>query len=149
MGKGVDGIRVGAHHAATFSAPEISMRQQRGVSFFGFVGFLLVAGFLAFLAMRLFPVYSEYHNVVSSMKGLAADPAAAGKSSGEIKKMLMRRLEISYVESVKPEHVEVKRSGNETEMRVAYEVRRPLAYNLEFVATFEKTLPLRRGESVD
>ena len=125
------------------------MRQQRGVSFFGFIGFLLVAGFLAFLAMRLFPVYSEYNNVVSSMKGLAADPAAAGKSSSEVKKMLMRRLEISYVENVKADNISVKKSGNETEVSVAYEVRRPLAYNLEFVATFEKTLPLRRGESVD
>lgn len=118
------------------------MKRQRGLSFLGFLGFLLVAGFVAFLAMRLFPVYSEYHNVVSSMKGLAGDPAAQGKGLGEIRKMLGKRLEISYVDNVKPENITLERVDGRTEVTVAYEVRKPLAYNLDYVAKFEKTVPL-------
>ena len=123
------------------------MKRQNGISMFGFIGFLLVAGFLAFLAMRLFPVYSEYHGVVTSMKGLAADPAASGKGIVEIRKMLGKRLQTSYVENVKPEHISIRRTDGQTELVVAYEVRRPLAYNLDFVASFEKVVVLR-GESM-
>lgn len=93
-----------------------------------------------FLAMRLFPVYSEYYNVSTSLKGLAGDPETSGKDSGQIKKMLVKRMEISYVENIK-----ISRSGADTEVTVAYEVRRPLAYNLDYVASFEKTVTLRKG----
>lgn len=121
------------------------MKRQQGISMAGFIGFLLIAGFVAFLAMRLFPVYSEYHSVVTAMKGLAADPAAAGKGQQEIRQMLAKRLQISYVSSVKPEHVSLRRANGQVEVVVAYEVRRPLAYNLDFVASFEKTVVLRPG----
>lgn len=121
------------------------MRRQAGLSFFGFIGFLLIAGFLAFLAMRLFPVYSEYYNVSTSLKGLAADPEAAGKDAGQIKKMLAKRFEISYVENVKADNIKVSREGADTEVTVSYEVRRPLAYNLDYVASFEKSVTLRKG----
>lgn len=121
------------------------MRRQTGLSFFGFIGFLLIAGFFAFLAMRLFPVYSEYYNVVTSMKGLAADPEAAGQDPNQVKKMLVKRFEISYVDNAKMEHIQVARNGAETNVTVTYEVRRPLAYNLDYVASFENTVTLRRG----
>ena len=128
-----------------FPLLELPMRRQAGLSFFGFLGFLLLAGFLAFLAMRLFPVYSEYYNVSTSLKGLAGDPETSGKDPGQIKKMLVKRMEISYVENVKAENIKVSRSGSDTEVTVAYEVRRPLAYNLDYVASFEKTVTLRKG----
>lgn len=121
------------------------MFRQKGLSFFGFIGFVLVAGFIAFLAMRLFPVYSEYYSVATALKGLSADPETSGKDAGQIKKMLVKRLEISYVENVKPANIKVTKSGGETNVTIAYEVRRPLAYNLDFVAVFEKSATLRRG----
>ncbi len=120
------------------------VNRQQGITFFGFLGFLLIAGFFAFLGMRLFPVYTEYHNVTSSMRGLAAEPGIANKDGHQIKKQLVKRLDISYVDSVKPENIALKRVSGGYDLTVQYEVRRPLAYNLDFVAKFEKTVELRK-----
>lgn len=114
----------------------------------GFVGLLGVLGFVAFIAMRLFPVYAEYHSVVSSMKGLAADPESTGADTAQIRRMLSRRMQISYVENVKPENIRVNRVDGGYSLTVSYEVRRPLIYNLDFVAKFENEVPLRRGDQM-
>ena len=117
--------------------------RQSGMTLIGFVFVLAVAGFFAFLIMRLFPVYSEYYSVVSDMKGLAAEPGVATMSPERVREMLNRRFYISYVESVKPEHIKITRN-NGYNLTIKYEVRRPLLYNLDFVAMFDKTVELSR-----
>ena len=122
------------------------MNRQSGISMMGFVGLLIVLGSIAFVVMRLFPVYSEHHSVVTAMKGLAADPESAGQDVGQIRKMLAKRLQISYVENVKPENIRITRQDGGYLLVVSYEVRRPLVYNLDFVAKFEDEVPLRKGD---
>lgn len=122
--------------------------KQRGITLIGFVFMLAIAGFFAFLGMRLFPVYSEYYSVQSDMKGLANEPGVANMSPEKIRDLLNRRFYISYVESVKPEHIKITRN-NGYNLRIAYEVRRPLLYNLDFVAKFDKTVQLDRQGEVD
>ncbi|MFA5683710.1 MAG: DUF4845 domain-containing protein [Lysobacteraceae bacterium] len=114
-------------------------RNQRGMSLVGFLLVLSLFGFFAFLAMRLFPVYSEYRDVVSDMNGLKAEAGAAAMSPQQLRDRLFRRFYVSYVESVKPEHVSFNRDKGYN-MTVKYEVRKPLMYNLDFVAKFEHSV---------
>ncbi|SDD19488.1 DUF4845 domain-containing protein [Aquimonas voraii] len=123
--------------------------RQRGITLLGFIVVLAVVGFFAFLAMRLFPVYSEYYSVVSAMKGLQAEPGIATQTPEKIRSLLNNRFYISYVESVKPNHVKITRSGNGYNLNIKYEVRRPMAYNIDFVAKFDKTVELSRQGAVD
>lgn len=122
--------------------------RQSGMTLLGFAFVLAIAGFFAFLIMRLFPVYSEYYSVVSDMKGLAAEQGVATMSPERVREMLNRRFYISYVESVKPEHIKITRN-NGYNLTIKYEVRRPLLYNLDFVAMFDKTVELSRQGGVD
>lgn len=123
--------------------------RQRGITLLGALVMLSILGFFAFLAMRLFPVYSEYHSVVSAMKGLQGEPGVGQMTPERIRELLNRRMYISYVESVKPNHVKITRSGTGYNLNIKYEVRKPLAYNLEFVAMFDKTVELQRQGSTD
>ena len=121
-------------------------KKQRGMTLIGFVVVLALLGFFAYVGMKLFPVYSEYYSVVQSMKGIQAEPGVAQMSPAKIKDLLFRRFDISYVDSVKPENVRVVRKSGYT-LNVKYEVRRPMIYNLDFVASFDKTVDLtRQGE---
>lgn len=122
--------------------------KQRGITLIGFVFILAIAGFFAFLGMRLFPVYTEYYSVVTDMKGLAAEPGVATMSPERIRDLLDRRFYISYVESVKPQNIKITRN-NGYNLTIKYEVRRPLLYNLDFVAMFDKTVQLDRKDGVD
>ncbi len=117
---------------------------QSGLTLTSFLIVLVVVGFFIYIGMKLFPVYTEYYSVVTDMKGLAAEPGIKQKSPEEVRNLLFRRFQISYVESVQPQNVKITRQ-NGYQMQIAYEVRRNLMYNLDFVAVFDKTVELGGG----
>lgn len=118
---------------------------QAGITLLGFLLLLVLVGFFAFLIMRLFPVYTEYYNVVGAMKGVAAEPGIASRTPAEIREALDRRFNISYVSTPKAQNVRVTRQGRNYVLNVRYERRGPLMYNLEYVATFDRTEVLGGG----
>lgn len=122
--------------------------RQRGMTLLGFLVVLIVVGFFAFIAMRLFPVYQEYYGVVTSMKGVAGEPGSATMDPARIRDLLGRRFYISYVENVKPENIKIIRGADGNKLNVKYEVRRDLLYNLDFVASFDKTIDLNRTDAM-
>lgn len=120
---------------------------QSGLTLTSFIIVLCVVGFFIFLGMKLFPVYIEYYSVVVDMKGLANEPEVKQMSPEQVRDRLARRFDMSYVESVKPKDIKITRQDG-YQLTVAYEVRRKLIYNLDFVAVFDKTVELG-GKSVE
>lgn len=114
---------------------------QKGLTLMSFLIVLAVVGFFIFVGMKLFPVYNEYWTVVGDMKGLAAEPGVQNLSPEQVRKRLEQRFYVSYVESVGPQQIKVTRQDG-YKLTVAYEVRRNLMYNLDFVASFNKTVSL-------
>lgn len=110
---------------------------QKGMTLLGFLIVLAVVGFFAYIAMRLFPMYSEYYSVRAAMKGLSEEAGIGSQDPARIQDLFFRRLYISYSENVKKEHIKLKRVGNAWQMDVQYEVRRPLVGNLDVVGRFE------------
>ena len=123
-------------------------KTQSGMTLIGFVMVLSIAGFFAYIGVRLFPVYTEYYSVVSDMKGLQAEAGVAQLTPDQVRDRLFRRFYVSYVENVRKEHVKINRE-NGYNLSVKYEVRRPLVYNLDFVARFEKTVDLAQSGGID
>jgi hypothetical protein len=124
----------------------MSMRRgQRGLTLIGFVFVLIIAGFFAYLIMRLFPVYSEYFSLVKVMNETAAEANVGTKTPEQIKEMMDRKMYISYITSVTKKDIQVGRENGIYKMRVKYEVRGKLLYNLDFIASFDKVVPLVNG----
>ena len=122
--------------------------QQRGMTLIGFVVVLAVLGFFAFTAMRLFPVYSEYYSVTQAMKAVQQEPGVSTWDVGRVRNALERHFIISYVDSVKPKDAKLIRQSNGNKLQITYEVRRPFAYNIDFVAKFDHSVELTRQRVV-
>lgn len=121
------------------------MSKQRGVTLLGFLMGLIIAGIFAFMAMRLFPVYSEYMSVKSDMQQIADTPGSASLGLADVRKSLEKRFYISYVDNVDlKNNVTLTKVGNVNQLTIAYEVRRPMAYNVDFVAKFEHMVELNK-----
>lgn len=120
---------------------------QSGLTLMSFLIVLAVAGFFIYIGMKLFPVYTEYYSVVSNMKGLAEEPGVKQLSDAQVRERLRKRFDISYIDSVKPQDIKLERKDG-YQLTIAYEVRRNLMYNLDFVAVFDKTVELG-GKDVD
>jgi hypothetical protein len=117
---------------------------QKGITFLSFIIVLAVIGFFGFLAMRLIPVYISYMGAVKSITALANDPRSSSFTIEEIRKDLDPKFNISYVEGVdlKRDVKLVKAPNGQKSIQLKYEARRPLIYNLDYVAMFDKSIPL-------
>jgi Tfp pilus assembly protein PilE len=119
--------------------------KQRGITLMGFVLVLIVLAIFAVVAMNLFPVYNESFSVESSMKSLARQPGAEDMSLGQLQSALQKHFDINYVENVEAKQMELNRGGGDNQMHLNYEVRKPLVYNLDFVATFDIIVDIEGG----
>jgi len=120
-----------------------SKHDQRGITLVGFMMFLSLAGFFVFLGLRLFPAYNEFYAVKSDMEGLKATPNIATFTPNKIIDLLYRRFDISYVDTVKLEHIFFDKK-NGYNLTVRYEYRKPLMGNLDYIARFEHTVNLAK-----
>ena len=122
-----------------------TMNTQRGMTLTSFLIVLCAVGFVLYIGMKLFPMYSEFYAVKSALKGVAQEPGVANKEPGQVQEMFFRRLYINYSETVKPQNVKFERVSGGWNMKVNYEVRRPLIGNLDVVGIFEAHQELTRS----
>jgi uncharacterized protein DUF4845 len=122
-------------------------RNNRGLTLIGFLVVLCVAGFFAYLAMRLLPIYVEYFGVVKAMETVKNEPGSAQKSIEEIRRDIMLKFNTQYVDesSVPPQAIQVKREAGGATLRIAYERRVNFMYNIDLVAVFDKSVILRNA----
>jgi len=116
-----------------------SIRKQRGITLIGFIMVMIVAGFFAFMAMKLVPIYSEYEGVVSAMKDVANESGAANANLITLQRSLQRHFDVGYVDSVKGSEATLIRSKDGNQLNMTYEVRTPFVYNIDLVVSFDHT----------
>ncbi|MFY8205987.1 MAG: DUF4845 domain-containing protein [Arenimonas sp.] len=118
-------------------------RNQKGITLLSFLFVLALVGFFGFLFMRLFPVYSEYFSAVNDIKAVTQAAGADKQALPQLKDSLYRRFQISYVDSVNlDKHIKLRTEKDGKVLDLKYEVRKPLMYNLDFVAKFERSFPV-------
>lgn len=115
--------------------------KQRGMTLIGFLIVLSAALFVAYIAMKLVPIYLNHYSVVSSMKSLAAEPNVTDMSEARLRDLLSRKFSTSYVKHITPRDVEIVRSTG-VQVVAEYEVREDLIGNLDAVITFKRVQPL-------
>jgi len=119
-------------------------RNTRGITLIGFVFLLGIAGFFGYLVMRLLPMYVEYFGVLKAMEMVKNEPGSAQKSLEEVRREMMLKFNTQYVDEadVPPQAIQIRREGGAATLRVAYEKRVPFIYNIDLVATFDKSVNL-------
>lgn len=120
------------------------MKKQQGITLIGFVFVLIVAGFFAYMAMKLVPAYTEYLGVVKAMKAVASEPGLATKSPFEIQRDLAFKGSFQYVDedTFSPQHLRIKNGAGGGTMEVKYDKKIPFLYNIDFLLHFDKVVPL-------
>ena len=124
------------------------LTNQRGITLIGFVIVLALAGFFFLIGAKLFPMYSEYMAVKAGFGKVQNTPGSARLSPEQVWRILEKTFDIGYVDSVKRNHMQLVRQ-NGYFLRIAYEVRKPLVYNLDVVGKFDHSVELGRTDAVE
>ncbi len=119
--------------------------KQSGITLIGMLIIIVVAGFFAYMAMKLLPSYSEYMGVTKAMNQIATE-GTNGKSLDEIRRNLMFKLGFQYVDdsTIKPSDITITRdSGGASDLNVTYDKQIPFMYNIDFLLHFSKSVQLQ------
>ena len=119
----------------------VNTRKQGGLTLIGFIIVLSIALFVAYLGMKIGPIYMEYYSVVSAMNDMSKEKGNAKKAPEVLRRNLKARLYVSYSSSIENHHIKVTRSDG-VRLRVAYSVREPIIGNLDVIVTFDKSVRL-------
>ncbi|GAB3041245.1 MULTISPECIES: DUF4845 domain-containing protein [Oleiagrimonas] len=117
--------------------------RQKGITLFGFIFIILIAGFFAYMAMKLFPPYYHYMGVEKAMKEISQEDLT-GKSRDQIRREFMYKLSFQYADDqFGSKNVRFEQnSGGSTTLHVVYDKRVHFIYNIDFLMHFEKSVPL-------
>jgi len=117
--------------------------KRSGFTLIGFIFALIIGLFFAYVAMRLIPMYLEYHALTQAMNNIAAMPAGSQLTPGQIRERIIRSLYVSYsTNNIGKEHIRITKNKG-VQVRVTYEVRKPMMGNIDVVGTFDNTVQLR------
>lgn len=119
-----------------------SRTNQRGMTAIGWLMVLALIGFFVLLALRMVPAYLEFYKVVSTLNSIEEESGFS--SPREIRKLLERRFEISYVNTITPADVIIKPKGNTYTVTASYEQREHVVGNIYVVMDFEKQVDVNK-----
>jgi len=114
---------------------QLKLGKEAGFSLSGLIVVLVVLGFLAVMAMKIFPAWAEYR----SIKNAIAAAKAAGGGTREIQQAFARNAEINNITAVSPKDLVITRDNGQAEVSFAYEKRIPVAGNLSLLFDFAGT----------
>jgi len=123
----------------------MNIRGNRGLTLIGFLIVLVVALFFTYAAMRVTPMYLEYHALTNALKVLENNPASANMSPAQIKNKIRNSLWASYASNnIKKEHMRISKTTGGVKVRVAYEIREPFLGNIDIIGKFDRSVILRK-----
>ena len=112
------------------------MHKQKGATLIGmlFVGILIV--FAAIVVMKIVPAYIEYYSIKKVFSAMSADPAMKDATNDEVRLSYARRSGIDNITAVKPEDLDISRTGGQLVVSAKYRVEKPLFGNVGLYMDF-------------
>lgn len=122
---------------------------QRGITFIGFIFMMILAGCIAYLAMRVVPAYVEYYSVVKVLKHVAMEPGVESMDPERIHNLISRGFDVGYVETISHKDVKIVKDSNGMHFDADYEVRKPVVYNIDLIIHFQTSIEAGTGKSLN
>ncbi|MBK8530099.1 MAG: DUF4845 domain-containing protein [Rubrivivax sp.] len=93
-------------------------RRQRGLTLFGLMFWAIVIGFLAYLALRVFPTVNEYLTIKRTIEKVAA---SSPTTVAEVRAAFERQKDIEYsISTISGKDLEVTKINDKVVIAIAY-----------------------------
>jgi len=120
-------------------------KNQRGLTTTAWMMVLVVVGIIAWLAIKIVPIYVENGVVANDLENIKNDAKANGYTSkGEVKSALLKRLSINDVDVINggnfDELAKYERTGEGFILTIKYANETTLMGDLYLTVKFEKTI---------
>lgn len=119
--------------------------KQKGMTVWGGLGIAVLLGFVGLLALKLFPAYLENMRVETVLKNVKAENNLSTMSQDDLVSSLEKHFDIEDITRVDPtKDLKIEDHGHTRIIRLAYEVRIPMAYNVTALLKFDDHVEVAR-----
>jgi hypothetical protein len=116
----------------------VNPTRQTGMTFWGLLVIAALVVAITLLFFKLLPPYIEDGKVVTALENVAKQPGVADMDKGQIKAALQRRFDIDDITRANLEKdLTVEKKPGVMTIRIKYEVRVPIAYNVTALLDFD------------
>jgi len=113
------------------------LKQQRGVTFGGFIMVLILLVVAAIFSMRLIPAYMENGKIQKAFDAIVHDPAMQTATVATIKDSFDKRaIAIDNVTTLTAADIEIGKEGGTLTLSASYSKKIPLAGNISLLLEF-------------
>ena len=117
--------------------------RQRGMTFFGVVSVLALAGMVVYAGIRLAPVYLNYMKVARSVDAAAADFKSENPDPEALRRSLEKHWQIEDISGVEAKEVQIQKEDTGVSMHVEYDDLVPYISNVSLSVHFDKTVKVQ------
>lgn len=113
-------------------------KRESGMTMLGMLIVIIVVGAWIYAGIRLAPVYLEHMKIAGTLEKIE-DEYSSNPSTTEymIRKSIERHFDIESVNAISFRDVEIKRDGQNFNVRANYEATAPLVANVYFLVAFD------------
>ncbi len=118
-----------------------SLQKQRGIGLINLVFLLVVCAFCGTFAFKVVPMYADNRYVITGLRELVEPGTQLEQmSDAEIKKAMSNFYMVNNVRSSDAQKIVISRSSNRVVVKIDYESRATLFYNIDVVMSFQNHL---------
>jgi hypothetical protein len=121
--------------------PTVGNRQE-GWTMWSLIFTLFILGTIAWIGLKIVPLYMDNSTIRTSLKTLQNDRSLADASYDEIYELIEKRLDINGIRTITEDDIEFVEEENYTQVRIDYEKRLPLVSNIDIILTFKNHVNL-------
>ncbi len=112
------------------------MKAQRGLSLIGLILIGALVAMAAMVAIKVTPAVIEYYTIMKNINAIVKSGEARGTVS-DIRKAYERRATIDDTTSIRPEDLDITKSGGEVVISINYAKKIPLFANVSICLDFD------------
>ncbi len=114
-------------------------KSQQGLSITSWIILLSVLLFFILLGVKMVPTYMEYQSMSTILENIQNDPKLKKATPKQLRGIFLRRIDINGIYDFDDlKNLKISRAKGETSMVLDYEVRKPVAGNVQVVMLFHK-----------
>ena len=111
-------------------------KHQQGLTLLSLITLLVFIASMALLILKILPIYLDHNKVANAMGQVKETEGIANLSEFEIKNSFAKKFSVNYVYDVKPEDIQIIKSGGYLKVAIEYEVVKPIIGNLSVLVEF-------------
>ncbi len=115
-------------------------KKQQGLTGISIMAILILIAFVAIIVLKITPIYLDSFKVNDVLSSLKEERGLGDMGVGEIKTIIMKRLDINMVTDIAKDDIIVEVTSKDVYVEIDYEVRKNMFGNLDVVVSFNKSI---------